>query len=49
MNILYIESTSKPYHAQSNVRTIATKINVTPNGVRLPEKLQLTAVLWNVI
>ena len=29
--------------------TIASKINVTPNGARLSEKLQLTAALCNKI
>ena len=29
--------------------TIASKINVTPKGVRLSEKLQLTAALCNEI
>ena len=33
----------------SNYGTIASKITVTPKGVRLSEKLQLTAALCNEI
>ena len=34
-------------HAIVHVCTIASKMNVTPKGVILSEKLQLTATLWN--
>ena len=33
----------------SQLHKLATEINVTPKGVRLTEKLQLTATLYNEI